>query len=98
MMSNLEQFIMDNCKDVPESKLYDRYDEMLNECNDIVRIGSLEYMPADVLHEVDPTAYRCGFSDWLDAEGYVELGGLYYDRGDYDDCVEAFEAEGNRND
>lgn len=46
---------------------YDAYDEMLDECNDIVRIGILEYYPSQVLQEVDPIAYRCGFSDWLDS-------------------------------
>lgn len=47
---------------------YARYDEMLDECCDEVRIGSLTYSPSWVLKMVDPIAYRCGFHDWLDAE------------------------------
>jgi len=48
--------------------LHERYDDMLDECCDEVRIGSLSYMPSRALKEVDPIAYRVGFSDWLDSE------------------------------
>ena len=41
------------------------YDEMLDECNDMVRIGTLEYTPSYVLKEVDPIAYREGFLEYV---------------------------------
>jgi hypothetical protein len=46
----------------------ERYDEALDESGPAV-VAGLEYMPSRVLREVDPTAYRVGFCDWLDGEG-----------------------------
>jgi hypothetical protein len=43
------------------------YDEMLNECNSLIHIGSLTYTPAGVLYAVDRVAYHCGMSDWADS-------------------------------
>lgn len=43
----------------------DAYDEMLNECHE----GCFNIEPARILRKLDPTWYRCGFADWLDAEG-----------------------------
>ena len=67
------------------SKVYDRYDEMLNECTPIVKVGMLEYLPSVVLKNVDPIAYRCDINDWLDS---LATDGLY--------CLECelFEDEG----
>lgn len=48
--------------------LYDMYNECLDEVCDIVRIGTMEYLPSRVLAEVDPIAYKCGFDDWLDSQ------------------------------
>ena len=45
------------------------YDEWLDETCEPVRIGSLEYSPSIVLERVDPIAYRCGYSDFLDYLG-----------------------------
>jgi len=38
------------------------FEEFLNDCNDEIQIGSLTYLPSQVLKNVDPVAYRCGFS------------------------------------
>jgi hypothetical protein len=43
-----------------------QYVDALNE-EGPVRIGSLEYDPAYVLENVDPTAYRCGLNDYVDS-------------------------------
>ena len=51
-----------------DSELHDMYDNMIDECSEPVRIGSLTYTPSDVLRTVDPVAYRCGFNDWLDSQ------------------------------
>ena len=66
-----------------ESELMELYDESLDEMDDI-RIGSLTYNPATVLKEVDPTAYRCGFNDWLDSEGLEEIDGGWLSAGAMD--------------
>lgn len=55
--------------------------------------GPFTYMqPASVLESDDPTAYRCGFNDWLDAESdrIVEIGGNYYDRDEAESAREEF--------
>lgn len=44
------------------------YAEMLDECNEMVTIGSLTYYPSVALERIDPVAYRCGKTDWADAE------------------------------
>jgi predicted nucleic acid-binding Zn-ribbon protein len=44
----------------------EQYEAMINETNETVKIGSLEYDPAYTLKEVDPTAYRCGLLDYVD--------------------------------
>ena len=44
------------------------YNESLNDEGDVVVCG-LAFLPSDVLKEMDPTAYRCGFSDYLDFLG-----------------------------
>jgi len=67
------------------------YDDMLDEVSGPVRIGSLEYSASRVLAEIDPTAYRCGFSNWLDAENFAEVDGDYYTSGDYDEAEEAYD-------
>ena len=42
------------------------YDEMLDDCEETVRIGVLEYCPSYVLKTVDPIAYREGFLGYVD--------------------------------
>ena len=43
------------------------YNELIDECNPIIKIFGTEYLPSHVLKELDPIAYNCGFNDWLDA-------------------------------
>ena len=44
------------------------FEEMLNKLYP-VRVGQLKYDAAEVLKQVDPTAYRTALNDYLDAEG-----------------------------
>lgn len=44
------------------------YCEFLDEIYGTVKIAGLEYETSSALKEIDPTAFRCGFNDWLDAE------------------------------
>lgn len=47
-------------------ELEELYKDFINETTETVKIWGMEYAPATVLLEVDPIAYRVGFSDWLD--------------------------------
>lgn len=80
---------------ISENDLEILYDEMLDEVHGEIKIGTLSYFASKVLSEVDPTAYRCGFADWLDYEcqddRFVEIEGLYYTY----DLVEDFIVENN---
>jgi len=51
-----------------ENELHDMFDEYIDEVSPVVEIGNLKYTPSHVLKQIDETAYRCGFDDWLDAE------------------------------
>jgi hypothetical protein len=50
-------------------ELEERFDEMLDETNEIIKIGSLTYLPSQVLKNTDPIAYRIGLSEF---EDYLE--------------------------
>lgn len=41
----------------------EQFDELLDETNPMVRIGTLEYSPSQVLKAVDPIAYRVTLAD-----------------------------------
>ena len=45
-----------------------QYDDMLDECYPDCKIGPYTYTISRAMKDVDQTAYRCGFDDWLDAE------------------------------
>jgi hypothetical protein len=60
---------------ISEERAHEMYDEMLNDCNGTM----FGFGAADILKEMDPTAYRCGFADWVDScpfyvEGYNDEG------------------------
>jgi len=61
------------------------YDDMLDECNEMVTIGSLSYYPSIALERIDPVAYRCGLSDWADSEYKAALYDI--ERMEYGDIV-----------
>jgi hypothetical protein len=43
----------------------DFYDDLLNEAGTYT-IGTLEFLPSDILKNCDPIAYRCGLADFED--------------------------------
>lgn len=47
----------------------DFLDELYGEC----KIAGYEYSTSQALVEVDPTAFRCGFSDWISSELEAEI-------------------------
>lgn len=72
-----------------EDELREPYDDLLDECNPEVRIGTLAYTPSHVLKEVDPIAYDQGFAEYLDQDftEHPYLGGKYLRRDEYEDAI-----------
>ena len=52
---------------VTEAKALEMYEEMLDDCEGPVELCGMTYSASHVLREVDPTAYRCGFNDYVDS-------------------------------
>lgn len=46
------------------TEAFDQYDEWLN--NQDVEVAGITFEAARVVRELDPIAYRTGFSDWCD--------------------------------
>lgn len=57
------------------------YREMLDDCYETVEVGGLSFCPSRVVEELDPTAFRCGMSDYADSmsDQWIEVCGDYYD-------------------
>lgn len=53
-------------KYIDESLALDRYREELDEFYP-VEIAGMSFCASRILEELDPIAFNCGFSDWLDA-------------------------------
>lgn len=47
----------------------DSYDEVLDSYGE-VKIGYLTFMPSTIVKELDPIAYRVGFDDYCDSQGW----------------------------
>ena len=66
-----------------EHHLESRYNDFLDDLYGEISIAGLKYSTSDAQKQIDPTAYRCGFNDWLDSElenEYIfEHDGEYYD-------------------
>ena len=64
---------------IDEDKYDENYDEWLDEIYGEIMIGNISFLPSRILKELDPIAYRCGFSDYIDSldieddEEYQEL-------------------------
>lgn len=67
---------------VTYGELENEFEELLNDTNDLVKIGSLTYEAGHVLRQIDPIAFRCGVSDYIDnllSDDYLEeIDGEYY--------------------
>ena len=44
------------------------YVEFLDECHEEIKIGCCTFSPSRVLKELDPIAFDCGLSEWVDGE------------------------------
>lgn len=74
---------------ITEDELIERYNEMIDETTDTIKIGSIEFEPHQVLEELDPTAYNCGLNDYEDV---LSDDGIYskrsYNENDFFKCSE----------
>jgi len=57
---------------IHELDLLEMYDDMLDDCHEEIRIGTLAFLPSRVLKETDPIAYRCSFLEYIDSLGLDE--------------------------
>lgn len=49
-----------------ELELEEAFDEMLDESNELIKIGTLTYLPSQVLKNTDPIAYRISKYEFAD--------------------------------
>jgi hypothetical protein len=72
--------------------LHERYDEFLNETFEDPKVACASMEPAQFLRREDPTAYNCGYNDWLDGElkdgSLIELDDCIFDREALDELKE----------
>jgi hypothetical protein len=58
------------------------FQELLNETHEPLKIGSLEYLAGDALRKLDPIAFRCEVSNYIDSllsDGELtEINGEYF--------------------
>lgn len=60
---------------VGEYELEKMFDDMLDETEEWPTVNGQQFAPSRVLKIVDPMAYREGFNNWIDSEGYDEYEG-----------------------
>ena len=51
-----------------EDEAENAYVEFLDECHDEIKIGCCTFSPSRVLKELDPIAFNCGLSEFIDNE------------------------------
>lgn len=79
-------------KHYSEYDLEKMYNDFLDEAYPECKIAGYDYSTSEALKEIDPTAYRCGFTDWLDSE--CQAGNIFEHRdGEYYDSEEEEEGE-----
>ncbi len=70
--------------------LENRFRDDIDTFNNVEILG-MSYLASRVLEELDPTAYRCCFNDWLDSEEWDEFEGDYMKRDDIEKVTEEYE-------
>jgi hypothetical protein len=67
---------------VTYKELEDEFEELLNDTNDLIKIGNLTYEAGHALKNIDSIAFRCGVNDYIDnllSDNYLEeIDGEYY--------------------
>jgi len=57
---------------ISECELTQRYRDDLDGIYGEIKLGELTFLPSKVIEELDTIAFRCGFADWTDSEGWEE--------------------------
>lgn len=67
----------------PYHQLEDMFEDMLNDCYEMVSICGYDYDQGRALRQLDPIAFRCGLLDYIDNQcsddDLIEIDGEYYD-------------------
>lgn len=91
----IDDVIIDQLVGLTESEVTERYDEYLDDIYGEIDCKFATYQASYLMEEMDPTMYRCGFSDYT-SEYYREIDGLYYHEDDAqnieDQCEECEDA------
>lgn len=70
--------------------------DSIDETTETIQIGSISFTPSRVLEELDPIAFRCGVSDYMDSlaqDGeYEEIDGEYYQASEVEEIREELES------
>lgn len=77
-VDEIEEF--DQFEVISEREAEERYEQMIDDCHEEVEVCGYNYSPSYVLKSVDPTAFRCGFSDYcsqLESEDHTLVEGFY---------------------
>jgi hypothetical protein len=53
-------------QEMTELELEELWDEMIDEGQELIKIGNMSYLPSQVLKAVDPIAYRIGKYEYAD--------------------------------
>ena len=91
MKMNLREFAEDKgyaIKD--ESDVEELFRESLDS-NGPIEVCGLTFDASKIVEELDPTAFRTFFNDWLDSEEWDEFEGDYMKRSDIEQCEEEYE-------
>jgi len=49
------------------NELEEQYEEMLDECHEVFKIGEMTFYPSQILKNCDPVAYRIGLGEFEDS-------------------------------
>jgi hypothetical protein len=97
-MSNIETKLIERVKsELNAVDIESLFDEMLDDTYGDCEIAGMYFQTSRALKELDPTAYRCGCSDYIDSligESLSdEIAGEYYQKEEVDEIREELEAK-----
>jgi hypothetical protein len=83
------EYIEETCNTIGDEEYREWLDEVIGE----VQVGNLTFDASRIIEELDPIAFRCGFSDYTSSDDIVEINNDYYRQNDVDDALEDYEDE-----
>ena len=81
----IEHLIKEHCESIDAEE---QFEEVLNECFESVKVGSCQWDAGYVMKELDPIAFRCGVSDYLADDQFIEIDGEYYGESDIENMID----------